>query len=212
MPPSPTRLIIARHGNTFAEGDVVTRLGVTDLPLVASGEEQGRRLGDYLRREHLIPDIAYTSTLQRTIRMAELVQEVTGAAFPTHALTFLNEVDYGEDENMPEERVVARVGAEALRLWDEQGIPPQGWKVDVAAIIEGWRTFAAGLVQEDAARGRTVLVVTSNGIARFAPTLTGDMEAFRAGGNTLKLSTGALSMFEYRGDGRWDCTAWGVKP
>ena len=39
----PTRLIIARHGNTFDAGDIPTRVGRrTDLPLVASGEAQAK--------------------------------------------------------------------------------------------------------------------------------------------------------------------------
>src|SRR5581483_3833292 len=58
-----TTLIIARHGNTFSLGETVTRVGITDLPLVESGLKQGLQLGTYLRANHLLPDIIFTSKL-----------------------------------------------------------------------------------------------------------------------------------------------------
>ncbi|HVY53670.1 MAG TPA: histidine phosphatase family protein, partial [Gammaproteobacteria bacterium] len=58
------KLLIARHGNTFSPGDVVTRVGTTDLPLVASGLEQGRQLGIYLKQNNLVPGVIFTSKLK----------------------------------------------------------------------------------------------------------------------------------------------------
>ena len=57
-----TRLLIVRHGNTFAAGEVARRVGKTDVPLVASGEEQAKELGQYLATRQLTPDIAFSST------------------------------------------------------------------------------------------------------------------------------------------------------
>lgn len=200
-----TRLLVVRHGNTFGPGDVVTRVGRTDLPLVESGLAQGRMLGRYLKSIGLVPDAIFTSKLQRTVQTAEQAQAELGTALPLTPLTIFNEIDYGPDENKPEEEVVARLGEAALKLWDSEGVVPDGWNVDPAAIIGNWKAFAAGL-----APGKTAMVVTSNGIARFAPHLTGDFDVFRAA-HSIKISTGALCIFENDGRG-WACTAWNLKP
>jgi 2,3-bisphosphoglycerate-dependent phosphoglycerate mutase len=201
-----THLLIARHGNTFAKGEVVTRLGKTDKPLVASGEAQAERIVSFLTAEGLLPDVAFTSTLQRTRRMAEIIRDATALPFPTYALEQFDEIDYGEDENRPESDVIARLGAEAIRLWDEEAIPPQGWQVDVPTLIAAWQDFAGQLLREH--HGKTTLVVTSNGIARFAPYLTGDYSAFRAT-HSLKLRTGGLCLLTHdRSATHWQCEWW----
>jgi len=76
---------------------------------------------------------------------------------------FLTEIDYGVDENKPEADVVARLGREAIDLWDEKAIPPDGWAVEPAELIESWKNF----LSEQAQHKEDALVVTSNGIARF---------------------------------------------
>ena len=204
-----TTLVIARHGNTFGPGDVVTRVGGrTDLPLTEAGLEQGRKLGAYLREHALLPSVIYTSQLRRTLQTAAMAQQEMGLAVPLVPLDMFNEIDYGPDENQPEAAVVARLGADALRAWDMDTIVPPGWLVDVEGIRNAWSAFGLQLVQEHA--GSTVLVVTSNGIARFAPVLTGDFEGFKARQN-LKIATGALCRFEYADDG-WTVATWNLKP
>ncbi|MFI4963584.1 MAG: histidine phosphatase family protein, partial [Legionellales bacterium] len=112
---SATRLLIARHGNTFGSGDTVRRVGTTDLPLVESGLEQGRKLGAYLKQNNLTPDSIFTSTLKRAIQTAEQVQSVMHTNVPIEALSIFNEIDYGPDENQPENRVIERIGIDALK-------------------------------------------------------------------------------------------------
>jgi 2,3-bisphosphoglycerate-dependent phosphoglycerate mutase len=203
-----TRLLIVRHGNTFGPNDIVTRVGSTDLPLVDSGLRQGRMLGQYLKSAGLIPDAIFTSKLKRTMQTAEQAQAEMGTSLPLSPLTIFNEIDYGPDENKPEQLVVARLGEPALEAWDSEGIVPNGWKVDPAAIVRNWQDFAATVLRDYS--GKTVMVVTSNGIARFAPHITGDFKAFRAN-NSIKISTGALCVFENKGKG-WICEAWNLKP
>jgi 2,3-bisphosphoglycerate-dependent phosphoglycerate mutase len=205
-----TRLLIARHGNTFAPGDIVRRVGTTDLPLVESGLLQGRLLGTYLKHNDLIPDVLFTSKLQRAIQTAEQAQETMGTKLPIETLSIFNEIDYGPDENQPEEHVVARIGKDALNAWEVQAIVPGGWKVEPSEIIDNWLTFAERLRKDYT--GKTCLVVTSNGIARFAPYLTGDFPAFSAQ-HGIKIATGALCIFENKPFSEiWDCLAWNVKP
>jgi probable phosphoglycerate mutase len=204
-----TTLIVARHGNTFSPGDVVTRVGArTDMPLSPSGLVQGRKLGLYLRELFLLPDVVFTSALMRTKQTAE---QAFSAANVTRSITvdpMFNEIDYGIDENHPEEEVVARIGAEALKAWDEDAVVPNGWKVDVQAIIGGWIDFGKHIVRDHA--GKKILVVTSNGIAHFAPYLTGDFQTFRRD-HKLKISTGALCVFAHEADA-WRVEGWNIKP
>ena len=202
-------LIIARHGNTFGPGDTPTRVGArTDLPLVEKGREQARALGLYLKAQTLVPETVYASPLLRTQETAQLALEACGARVYVQTLEFLREIDYGPDENKPEDEVIARIGAQAIKDWDENAVVPDGWIVHPEAIIESWHKFADQIRAHD--DNETILVVTSNGIARFAPHITGDFESFAAN-HTIKLSTGALAIFEYK-DGAWVVREWGIKP
>ncbi len=129
---------------------------------------------------------------------------------PLHALVEFNEVDYGVDENKPEEQVVNRIGKETLKAWDQDAIVPPGWNIDVSALKKTWKNFAIKIL--DQYTGKIILVVTSNGIARFSGCLTGDFEQFK---NThkLKISTGALCIFENDGSSQnWDCVGWNILP
>jgi len=205
-----TRLIIARHGNTFAPHEEVRRVGKTDLPLVASGLAQGQALGRYLQSQQLVPEVIFTSTLQRTQQTAAAAQAAMHSQLPVQPLALFDEIDYGVDENQPEAAVVARLGLAALQAWDEAGVVPNGWQASPASLIKNWQDFAGDLRQNYP--GKTVLVVTSNGIARFAPHLTGDFARFRTQ-HGIKLATGAIALFEnHPRETVWHATAWNVKP
>lgn len=204
-----TTLIIARHGNTFAPGDTVTYVGArTDLPLVESGRAQARAIGRYLKNNNLIPDVVYASALKRAQETAAIAIKETGVTNPVYALDIFNEIDYGPDENKTREAVVSRIGEEALKKWDEEGIPPQGWNVNASEMIKNWRGFADQVSAHD--DDETVLVVTSNGVARFAGHLTGDFESFRRT-HGLKLATGAIGMLR-PSNSIWQVDLWNLKP
>lgn len=205
-----TRLLIARHGNTFAPGETVRRVGTTDLALAESGLLQGYALGAYLKQEQLIPDVIFTSTLLRTIQTAEQAQKAMCTHLPMENLSIFNELDYGPDENQPEEQVIARLGKEALAAWETQARVPHGWHVSPMEIITNWQHFAEQLRQQY--QGKTCLVITSNGIARFAPYLTGNFAAFSAQ-YPIKIATGALCIFtNEKASTTWNCLEWNVRP
>lgn len=204
-----TTLIIARHGNTLAPEDTPTRVGAhTDLPLVEKGHEQARALGKYLKENNMIPDVVYSSKLKRTIETAQIAIKETGITNPVYPLDIFNEVDYGPDENKTEDEVIARIGVQAIKDWDEHALVPDGWRVEPEDIIKNWEGFAAQIREHD--DEETILVVTSNGIARFAPYITGDFEGFRAAHN-IKLATGALGILKHDGE-RWHVTGWNIRP
>ncbi len=213
-----TRLIIARHGNTFNAGDTPTRVGArTDLPLVKKGCEQARALGRYLKKHNLIPDAIYCSSLIRTKQTAELALREMGLREHIYALDIFNEIDYGVDENMSEDKVIKRIGKEALDKWDKHAIVPSGWKVNPDEIIQNWVNFAKHIskTHDEITNNvmdikETVLVVTSNGIARFAPHITGDFKGF-SDKFPIKLSTGAFGILE-ENQGKWQVTDWNIVP
>lgn len=205
-----SRLLIARHGNTFELGEIPRRVGLTDLPLTEQGREQGRLLGRYLKAKDLIPSIIVTSTLKRTVQTAEELQQTMGLSLTIEQRPIFNEIDYGPDENQPEQHVIARLGAHTLAAWEAHAAVPPGWRVEPARIIQQWQDFATSLTTSFP--GQTVLVVTSNGIARFAPYLTGNFKAFSQQ-HSIKLSTGALGIFEKKQpDTTWTCQQWNIKP
>ena len=204
-----TRLIIARHGNTFVPGEVPKRVGCrTDLPLAPSGEAQARRIGEFLRLRRIAPDVVFAAPLQRSLDTARLALKALGRDLPITTDERFNEIDYGPDENQPESVVIARIGEQALRDWDEQGRVPPGWLADPHAIVQAWLAFGDDCRRRF--RNRTVLVVTSNGIARFAPHLTGDFEAFKAR-NGIKIATGALCFLRLQ-ESDWIIDQWNVRP
>lgn len=197
-------LIIARHGNTFRKGETPTRVGSrTDLPLVE--EERGRGIGLYLKKHGLQPDRILAAPLRRTLQTAELAAEELNFAGAVQPDARFIEVDYGPDENKTEDEVIARIGEDAINLWNAEAIVPDGWKVDVAAIIANWQALAAEVKD-----GETLLCVSSNGTIRFAPHLTGDYAGFCAA-HDIKVPTGGVCLFTSEDGANWICREWGVK-
>lgn len=180
------RIYIVRHGNTFDKGDIILRVGgKTDLPLSSSGRVQANRLSKAF--ENIVFSSAYSSDLKRTKQTAEAILDQQ----PYALADFLTEVDYGPDEGRPETQVVARIGAEALALWGEKAIPPQGWKVDSEGLRTAWQAFLASC---DPASN--TLVVTSNGVARFLLDVVECDETV-----PLKLRTGAYGIVDLTPNG-----------
>ena len=195
-----SRLIIVRHGNTFDKGDVVTRVGGrTDLPLSASGKSQAETLARHFAS---IPfATARSGPLKRTRETARAI--LAAHANPPELTTdlFLREIDYGPDENRPEEDVIARIGKPALEAWERDFIPPPGWRVDPAALIGNWQETFAELRDQPGDH----LIVTSNGIARFA------LSAAGATGLEGKLATAAWGVIALEGE-EARVTEWNVRP
>ncbi len=154
-----TRIIICRHGNTFDKGDIVTRIGArTDLPLSSSGRQQMKALRQILSSYNF--SRAFCSPLIRTQQTAHAI---ISPETPLEILEFLTEIDYGEDENKAETEVINRLGQDVIDLWDLAAVVPTGWKVDPEALIQAWETF----FEDHRSHDEDILVVTSNGIARF---------------------------------------------
>jgi probable phosphoglycerate mutase len=195
-----SRIIIVRHGNTFESSDVVTRVGGrTDLPLTPSGQRQAEALAQHFATTPFAS--ARSGPLKRTRATAAAI--LAAHASPPELATelFLREIDYGPDENRPEADVLARIGAAALEAWEQHSVPPPGWRVDPQALIGNWQELFAELRDEAGAH----LVVTSNGIARFALAAAGVARA------DAKLGTGAYGVVALEGEGV-AVREWNIRP
>ena len=198
---------IVRHGNTFDRGDTVTRVGARpDLPLSRSGQEQARNLAAHFSASGVQFTEAVAGPLRRTVETAEAILAEQENPPRLQIEIFLREIDYGPDENRPEEDVVARLGEGVLHRWETQAIVPPGWQVDPDALVESWRGWFASV--GSSGKG-PVLCVTSNGIARFARFAA---EAAAPQHGDLKLKTGAFARFEVAPDGTARIAGWNIRP
>lgn len=203
-----SRIYIVRHGNTFDAGDLITRVGArTDLPLSRSGQAQAEALAAHFHQ--LEPGgfgAAYCSPLVRTRQTAETILASVSAAPGLEALEFLREIDYGPDENQPEDKVIARIGSAAIEAWDRSATPPPGWQVDPFQLKRDWQDF---LMRVGASQDQPpVLVVTSNGIARFILDAVTSIDSKL---DSIKLKTGAYGIVEATADAA-ALTTWNVRP
>lgn len=218
---SITRLIIARHGNTFTPEQTPTRVGArTDLALTE--QERAKNIGRYIKHKGWTVNAVYSGPLKRHKQTAMLVSAVM--QFPPHHIQIhhdFNEIDYGPDENQTEENVLLRLGQgdrakgqAVIDAWNSQATVPQGWQVDVPGIKNSWANFAGKLLREHL--GQTVLLVSSNGTMRFSPVICGDFDGFVAQHN-IKVATGGVCVFEHSRQGDdlqqcWQVASWAVKP
>lgn len=177
---------IVRHGDTFEPGVAPRRIGArTDLPLVASGRAQAQALGAAFAAGAQRFDRALTAPLARSRETLALILAAQTAPPPVETAHWLNEIDHGPDEDMPESAVLARIGAAAIEAWDHAAHAPDGWTVDSAQRVAGWNAlWASG--------SGNILLVTSNGAARFALLSDPGLHAQAALLPTLKLRTGAF--------------------
>jgi broad specificity phosphatase PhoE len=202
-----TQLIILRHGNTFDAGDIVTRVGGrTDLVLSSSGMRQAQAVAEHFANEGWRFSQIISGPLRRTLQTAERIAERICPKPLIEIEAGLREIDYGPDENRPEAEVIARIGEAALAAWEEDGTPPPDWRVDVPGSIAFWRSLFLTVAGSQG----PVLVVTSNGIARFA------LDAARqsAPGLPRKLKTAAWGRATINENGDAQITHWGeqVRP
>lgn len=203
-----TRLYIVRHGNTFQSSEAPRRIGArTDLPLTAGGEAQATALGTHFARQGLSFAAAFAAPLRRTMDTALGILAAMDSNQRVEPLGLLTEIDHGPDEGAAEDAVVARLGADAIAAWDREGIVPPGWIVEPEARVGGW------MARFDAERktGRNILMVTSNGAARFARSALNALENGRKPGAPLKLRTGAYGAIEVDGEGQ-RLLCWNVRP
>lgn len=209
-----TKVIIARHGNTFAPGEKPRRIGLTtDIPLVQTGKEQAERLGKHLEASKLVPDLVLSSRLLRSRETAEIARSIACPKAPIEIRPELDEIDHGPDEGKLEAEVERRLGLTALKEWDSKALMPTDWRPQPAELKRQWQELLSELQTHHS--GSTILVVTSNGRARFIPLLEEVSWASESnpGYNPttiLKLRTGSYGILELGPS--WLLTDWNLSP
>ncbi len=199
-----SRLILARHGNTFNPEDTPVWVGArSDLPLVEKGLAQARALAGALRKTNIVPAAILAGPLQRTRRTAEIVAAALKIPDVVRIDPRLTEIDYGAWEGKSTEAIIAAGGGAELAAWDKASAFPvsPGWSPGEAQIIAD-----IGAILAEASKGAS-LIVTSNGILRFfarAAVNAGDFPS-------RKVSTGHVCVME-RKDGGWRISQWNQPP
>lgn len=197
-------LVIVRHGNTFSAGEPPRRIGArTDLPLTPAGHAQASALGHHFARNGWQFAHALVSPLLRTRQTAEAIIALQAAATPLESADFLVEIDHGPDENRTESEVLARIGQNALTAWDHHAVAPPGWSVDADQRIAAWKVLLEALTPGQP----PLLLVTSNGAARFALKVLPDLPQ-----HPLKLATGSYGVIQRNSDGTFSVPFWGQRP
>lgn len=209
-----TRLLLARHGNTFGPGDTPVMVGArSDLPLVERGEGQARALGEALRLAGVDPHRVYAGPLRRTADFARIALAAAGADRPVMLDERLREIDYGPWEGKTDAEVEAAHGGAVLVAWRERSEWPAaaGWSPDEASLQARVLAFAeeavAGLPPED-----TVLVVSSNGVLRYFLKLIPGAFAAAVAEGTAKVGTGKLCLLTHDEADGWSLVFWNRDP
>ena len=110
-------IVVVRHGATeWSRSGQHT--GVTDLPLLPEGEEDGRRLKPVLARRNVVA--AFVSPLTRARRTAELAGLTEGP--DVHIDPDLVEVDYGAYEGRTTKEISQELGR-PWSLWLDGTVP-----------------------------------------------------------------------------------------
>jgi probable phosphoglycerate mutase len=175
----------------------------------------------------LYPNKIFSSPLKRTMETADIIRKEMGLSIDIVKAHEFIEIDHGPDENKTEDEVTLRLGkryaiesnknekdestlrqygSDIIKLWDEKGIVPYDWIVDVMSIKSSWKNLADNLIEGDIA-----LVVTSSGIIRFAPYILAEPYESFCNNNSIKVSTGGICIFENENNTDWNLSAWNVK-
>ncbi len=124
-------VVVVRHGATeWSRSGRHT--GVTDLPLLPDGEEDGRRLGPVLEQRNITH--AFVSPLTRARRTAELAGLFDGAV-TTRVEKDLVEVDYGGYEGRTTKEISAELGR-PWSLWRDGTVPGDSPGETLAQVAE----------------------------------------------------------------------------
>jgi probable phosphoglycerate mutase len=196
---------IVRHGNTFGAGEQTRRIGArTDLPLVASGLDQAQALGRSFAEQGLIFDRALAAPLRRTRATIDSILASQPQKPVIEYVDWLTEIDHGPDEGRLDGDVAARIGQDALVAWDREARAPDGWIIDSDRRIAGWQDLWK------TGHGH-VLIVTSNGAARFALLSDERLRSQASALSSLKLRTGAYGSI-MREQGELRLIGWDRRP
>jgi len=111
------KLVLVRHGESLWNRD--NRFtGWTDVDLSENGILEAKQVGQVLRKNGYIFDVAYTSVLKRTIRSLWLIlDEMDLMWIPEQHSWRLNERHYGALQGLNKAEAAAQLGEEQVTSW-----------------------------------------------------------------------------------------------
>ncbi len=117
--------MIIRHGfSTWNEKNLFT--GWVDVPLAERGRAEAKRAGQTIAQARFVPDVVFTSVLQRAIDTADIaLGEISAELIETHRSWRLNERHYGALTGLDKKDTVREYGEEQVALWRRSfDVPP----------------------------------------------------------------------------------------
>ena len=113
----PGKLILVRHGQSIWNLENLFT-GWTDVDLSAQGRAEAIQAGQELLKQHLAPDIAFTSVLKRAIRtLWIMLDEMDRMWIPVERSWRLNERHYGALQGLDKAQTVAQHGEAQVKIW-----------------------------------------------------------------------------------------------
>ena len=153
------KLVLIRHGQSeYNLKNLFT--GWIDVPLTAQGQSEAQKSGIAIKEMGFVPDIAYTSALQRAQKTLSIILDVLGnESLPVVKDKALNERDYGDLSGLNKKETADKYGEEQVKVWRRSfDVPPPGGESlkDTAA-----RTlpYFREKILPDLKAGKNVLVV-----------------------------------------------------
>jgi probable phosphoglycerate mutase len=160
-------------------------------------------LGSYFFQENISFESVYCSNLKRTIETVKIILSYQKTELQIIKNHLFDEIDHGVDENRSEEEVIKRIGLKSIESWDRFGVAPDGWIVNYNDRIKGWKSFFKQHNDNE-----NVLVVTSNGSARFALLAL----KYKVKLNDYKLRTGSFGILKLNEFREYEVFCWNQRP
>ncbi|MEU6497104.1 2,3-bisphosphoglycerate-dependent phosphoglycerate mutase [Streptomyces sp. NPDC046984] len=110
-------LVLLRHGQSTANADG-RFTGWADVPLTPQGAHEAVEAAQLLARDGLLPDVAHTSVMHRSIQSADItLAELDRLWIPVQRTWRLNERQYGALTGRLKREVRAETGADRYHHW-----------------------------------------------------------------------------------------------
>jgi 2,3-bisphosphoglycerate-dependent phosphoglycerate mutase len=111
------KLVLVRHGQSeYNLKNLFT--GWIDVPLTPLGEEEAAKSAEFLKSKNFVPQLAYTSDLQRAQKTLDIILDILNLknleVFKDKAL---NERDYGDLSGKNKAQTAEEFGAEQVHIW-----------------------------------------------------------------------------------------------
>ena len=110
-------LVLVRHGES--QWNLENRFtGWVDVPLSEKGVREAKNAGDWLKKENIRFDRAYTSGLKRAQDTLKLILEKLGQTnIPFEKDQALNERHYGDLQGLNKAETAQKFGDEQVKIW-----------------------------------------------------------------------------------------------